>query len=136
MTFHSDEIPWDIAAQSMSKNRYHPEMSFWIVRRRMTCGLAVFGSGRQLEITMAKHKSQIGVPAGDTEIKKELPMRLQDWEATIQEIVDECNHDQTRPDRVLMEWRGKLEKGPALLKPFQIDELVRAVRHRLSTATG
>jgi len=32
MTFHSDEIPWDIAAQSTSKNRFHPEMSFWIVR--------------------------------------------------------------------------------------------------------
>jgi hypothetical protein len=37
----------------------------------MTCGFAVFGSGRRVEIAMAKHKSQIGVPAGDTEIKKE-----------------------------------------------------------------
>ena len=63
-------------------------------------------------------------------------MRLEEWEVTIQKMIDECNHGQTRPDRVLMEWRVKLEKEPTLLKPFQIDELVRAVRHRLSAATG
>ncbi len=59
-------------------------------------------------------------------------MRLLEWEATIQEIVDECNHEEKRSDRVLMEWRVKLEKEPTLLQPFQIDEIVREVRQRLS----
>ncbi len=62
-------------------------------------------------------------------------MRLQKWEMTIQEIVDECNHEQKGGDKVLMEWRVKLEKEPTLLKPFQIDEIVRAVRGRLSNAS-
>jgi hypothetical protein len=59
-------------------------------------------------------------------------MRLQEWEATIQEIIDECNHEQERADKVLVAWRAKLEKEPTLLKPFQIDEIVREVRQRLS----
>ena len=59
-------------------------------------------------------------------------MRLQEWEVTIQEIVDECNHEQERADKVLVAWRAKLEKEPTLLKPFQIDEIVREVRQRLS----
>ncbi len=62
-------------------------------------------------------------------------MSLEEWEATIQKIVDECNHEQKRPDRVLMEWRAKLEKEPTLLRPFQIDEIVREVRLRLRTAS-
>ena len=63
-------------------------------------------------------------------------MHLEEWEVTIQKMTEECNLGQTRPDRVLMEWLVMLEKEPTLLKPFQIDELVRAVRGRLSTATG
>ena len=59
-------------------------------------------------------------------------MRLQEWEVTIQEIVDECNHEQEGADKVLMKWRAKLEKEPTLLQPFQIDEIVREVRQRLS----
>ncbi len=59
-------------------------------------------------------------------------MRLQDWEVTIQQIIDECNHEQTRVDTVLTAWRAKLEKEPTLLQPFQIDEIVREVRQRLS----
>ena len=58
-------------------------------------------------------------------------MRLEDWEETIQKIVDECSDKQKRLDRVLVEWRAKLEKEPTLLQPFQIDEIVRAVRRRL-----
>ena len=61
-------------------------------------------------------------------------MRLEEWEVIIQEIVDECNHEQKRPDRILMEWRAKLEKEPTLLKPFQIDEIVREVRRRLNAS--
>ncbi len=59
-------------------------------------------------------------------------MRLAEWEVTIQTIIDECNQEQERADRVLMEWRAKLEKEPTLLRPFQIDEIVRAVRGRLN----
>ena len=58
-------------------------------------------------------------------------MRLEEWEVTIQKIIDECNDEQKKTDRVLKEWRVKLEKGPTLLRPFQIDEIVRAVRGRL-----
>ena len=58
-------------------------------------------------------------------------MRLQEWEVTIQEIMNECNQGQTRVDRVLMAWRAKLEKEPTLLRPFQIDEIVREVQQRL-----
>ncbi len=59
-------------------------------------------------------------------------MRLQEWEVTIQKIIDDCNHEQTRVHTVLMAWRAKLEKEPTLLKAFQIDEIVRTVRQRLS----
>ncbi len=59
-------------------------------------------------------------------------MRLHKWEATIQEIVDECNHEQTRVDTVLTAWRAKLEKEPTVLQPFQIDKIVREVQQRLS----
>ena len=63
-------------------------------------------------------------------------MRLQEWEVTIQEIVDECNHEQEGADKILMKWRTKLEKEPPLLKPYQIDEIVREVRQRLSNLNG
>jgi len=59
-------------------------------------------------------------------------MRLEEWEVTIQKIIDECNHDENGSDRIIMAWRAKLEKEPTLLQPFQIDEIVRAVRGRLS----
>ncbi len=58
-------------------------------------------------------------------------MRLEEWEVTIQKIIDECNDEQKRTDWVLLEWRVKLEKKPHLLQPFQIDEIVREVRRRL-----
>ena len=62
-------------------------------------------------------------------------MRLEKWEVTIQEIIDECNHEEKTSDKVLVEWRAKLEKEPSILQPFQIDEIVRAVRSRLSDAS-
>ena len=60
-------------------------------------------------------------------------MRLQDWEATIREIIDECNHEtkERTEDGILTKWRAKLEQEPTLLQPFQIDKIVRAVRLRL-----
>ena len=61
-------------------------------------------------------------------------LRLEEWEETIQKMIDECNHSQKRPDGILKEWRVKLEKEPTLLKPSQIDEIIRAVRDRLSNS--
>ena len=58
-------------------------------------------------------------------------MRLQDWEATIQTIANECNRDLDGTNMILMGWRVKLEKEPNLLQPFQIDQIVREVRQRL-----
>lgn len=58
-------------------------------------------------------------------------MRLEDWEATMQEIVDECSHDQKAAGKVLIAWRVKLEQEPTSLQPFQIDQIVREVRRRL-----
>ncbi len=62
-------------------------------------------------------------------------MRLEKWEVTIQQIVDECKHDEKGSDRVFMAWRAKLEKEPTLLQPFQIDEIVREARQRLSNVS-
>ena len=59
-------------------------------------------------------------------------MRLQEWEVNIQEIIDECNHEQARVDTILMAWRAKLKNEPILLQAFQVDEIVREVRPRLS----
>ena len=58
-------------------------------------------------------------------------MRLQDWEATIQTIANECNRNLDGADKVLAAWRVKLEKEPDLLQPFQIDQIVREARRRL-----
>ena len=62
-------------------------------------------------------------------------MRLEEWEVTIEEIIGECSHEQKGrgDDRILIKWRAKLEEEPTLLKPFQIDEIVREVRRRLGT---
>ena len=64
-------------------------------------------------------------------------MRLEDWELTIQKIVHESNNEpnEMRKHRILTEWRVKLEKEPTFLQPYQIDEIVREVRRRLSTPT-
>jgi hypothetical protein len=59
-------------------------------------------------------------------------MRLQEWDGTVQTIIAECDHEQKKTDRVLMAWRAKLEREPTLLQPFQIDEIIREARGRLS----
>jgi hypothetical protein len=63
-------------------------------------------------------------------------MNVNDREATIKQIADESNREprEAGRHRLLTAWRAKLEKEPTLLKPFQIDEIVREVRTRL-TAT-
>ena len=62
-------------------------------------------------------------------------MRLEDWAVTIQKMTDECNHVQTTPERILHLWCVKLEKEPTLLKPFEIDQIVRAVRSKLGNVS-
>ena len=61
-------------------------------------------------------------------------MKLKDWEATIQQIADESNHEPKESDkhRILTAWRAKLEKEPTSLPPFRIDEIVREVRKRFN----
>ena len=64
-------------------------------------------------------------------------MNLKAWEATIQQIADESNHELKESDkhRILTAWRAKLEKEPTSLLPFQIDEIVREVRKMLTVAS-
>ena len=64
-------------------------------------------------------------------------MQLKDWEVTIQKIIDESIHEpkEAGKQRVLNEWRTKLEKEPPRLAPFQIDEIVREVRRRLGNVS-
>ena len=61
-------------------------------------------------------------------------MNLKDWEGTIKQIADESNHEpkEAGQHRILTAWRAKLEKEPTSLLPFQIDEIVREVRKKLT----
>lgn len=63
-------------------------------------------------------------------------MNLKAWEATIQQIADESNHErkETGKYRILIAWRRKLEREPNTLSLHQIDEIVREVRKRLNAA--
>jgi hypothetical protein len=56
----------------------------------------------------------------------------QEWEGTVQKIIDECGHEQKKVDKIFMTWRAKLRKEPTLLQPQQIDEIIREVRKRLN----
>jgi hypothetical protein len=64
-------------------------------------------------------------------------MNLTIWEATIEQIADESNQEprEAGRHRLLTAWRAKLEKEPTLLKPYQIDDIVREVRTRLIAAS-
>ena len=64
-------------------------------------------------------------------------MNLQTWETTIQQIADESSLAPTESgqQRILSAWRAKLEKEPTSLQPFQIDEIVRQVRKRMTVAS-
>jgi hypothetical protein len=59
-------------------------------------------------------------------------MKLQQWEPTIQQMVQECNLESKDSGKykVLTTWRAKLAMEPHLLQPFQIDEIVRKVREK------
>ena len=64
-------------------------------------------------------------------------MNLNAWETTIQQIVSESSSEprESGKQKILSAWRVKLDKEPTSLLPFQIDEIVRAVRGRLTTAS-
>jgi hypothetical protein len=63
-------------------------------------------------------------------------MHLMEWEATIRQIADESKREpqESGKQRVLTAWRAKLGKPPAALQAFQIDQIVREVRTRLTDA--
>ena len=65
---------------------------------------------------------------------KEQQMNIQNKELIVEAIIAECQHEQTEPgvDRVMRQWRGKLMQGPTALEPFQVDQIMRAARSRLS----
>lgn len=69
-----------------------------------------------------------------TDLAREPQMALKDWEATINQIVEEIKQEpqKSRINKLLIAWRFKLEKAPTSLRPFQIDEIVREVRNRIS----
>ena len=73
--------------------------------------------------------------ATDTERIEDQSMDFKKWEIIIQKMIDESNLETKEPgkNRVLIEWRAALTKTPHLLQPFQIDEIVREVRRRLTT---
>ena len=64
-------------------------------------------------------------------------MNLQVWEPTIQMALDAFTIAPNEPgkQRVLKEWRSKLEKEPHRLQAFHIDEIVLEVRRRSLMST-
>ena len=65
-------------------------------------------------------------------------MDLKAWEATIQQIAAEFDHEpkESGKQRVLTAWRATLEREPTSLPLFQIDEIVREVRKRMTKGQG
>jgi hypothetical protein len=63
-------------------------------------------------------------------------MNLQKWEVTIQQMIEASNRESKEPgkNRILMEWRAALTKAPHNLQTYQIDEIVREVRRRLTVS--
>jgi len=74
------------------------------------------------------------LPTTDSENAKEQSMKLQSWDATILQMIEESNREpkESGKYKVLIEWRSKLSKEPHLLQPFQIDEIIREFRKRLT----
>ena len=61
--------------------------------------------------------------------------KLEDWEATIEKIVNEMNQTPKRSDKrkILMNWRAQLQKEPTRLEAFRVDLIVREVHRRLKS---
>ena len=64
-------------------------------------------------------------------------MKMRDWESTIQNMLEESNREskESGKHRVLTQWRAKLAQEPYRLPLYQIDEIVREYRNRLTTVT-
>ena len=62
-------------------------------------------------------------------------MRPKNWEATVQQIVDDSNREakEAGKQKVLMGWRKTLAEAPHHFPLHHIDEIVREVRNRLKT---
>jgi hypothetical protein len=75
-------------------------------------------------------------PVTDREHRKEQSMKMRDWEPTIQKMLEESNQEpkESGKHRVLTQWRAKLAQEPFLLPLYQIDEIVREYRTRLTSA--
>lgn len=71
--------------------------------------------------------------ATDTPNIRELSMKLNDLEVTIQQMIAESNNEpkESGKQKILLGWRDKLAKDPYRLPLHQIDEFVREVRNRL-----
>lgn len=65
-------------------------------------------------------------------------MDIKKWEPTIEQILAESNLQpkESGKYKVLAAWRARLEKEPTVLKPYQIDEVVREVRRRIDRAAS
>lgn len=65
-------------------------------------------------------------------------MNLANWEGFIKQIVAEYRQETSRggKQKILKDWRVKLEGEPTSLEPFQIDEIIREVRKRLDDDRG
>lgn len=63
-------------------------------------------------------------------------MNFRNWEEIIQKMSEDFRLQTKESGRnlILTEWRKSLSKEPHLLKPFQIDEIVREVRKRVTSA--
>lgn len=64
-------------------------------------------------------------------------MKLRDWEPIVRQITEESDHEpkESGKHRILMKWRATLAQEPHLLQLYEIDEIVREVRRRLTSVS-
>lgn len=64
-------------------------------------------------------------------------MNLHAWEPTIQQFADDLSLAplEATQQRIIKHWRAKLKEEPASLPLFQIDEIVRQARKRMTVAS-
>ena len=89
------------------------------------------------ELSICEYGGLTGwLPATVIEINKGLAMNFRNWETIIQKMSEDFHLQSKESGRnlVLIEWRKSLAKEPHVLKPFQIDEIVREVRKRVTSA--
>ena len=91
------------------------------------------GSDDALQYPKARSERATQIIGRGGDGNRELPMRLNEWEPTIQKIIDEYSHEPkaSGKHKILKDWRAKLEIDPPHLPPYQIDKIMREVRRRL-----